>query len=246
MKTSLKNWLYSLLILTALAGTGVLLVLTGRENAVIDCNSVDVQLPGEQCFITQADVLEYLEGGYGVVIGKRIQDIDLQHVEEILNIRPSIEKSEAWVTKDGTLHITVYQRTPVLKVLNDKGKGYYADAEGIIFPLSEHYDADVPVILCPTNKGLSIRWLTDAIALVHHLSHNPKWADMIKGYGVAENDDFILFSEKERIIFGDFNDRDKKLSRLDKYFSQIQPRGDEYKIVNLKYKGQIICRKKDM
>ena len=246
MKLSLKNWFYSLLLLTALAGTGVMIAVTGRENAVIDCNSVEVQLPGEQCFITQADVADYLEGGYEVVIGKRIQDIDLQRIEEILDIRPSIKKSEAWVTRDGTLHITVYQRTPVLKILDDKGKGCYADAEGIVFPLSGHYDADVPVILCPTDKALSIRWLTEAIDLVHYLSHNPRWADTIKGYGVAENNDFILLSEKERIIFGDFNDRDMKLARLDRYFSRIQPRANEYKTVNLKYKGQIICRKKDM
>lgn len=89
-------------------------------------------------------------------------------------------------------------------------------------------------------------WLLAAIDFVHKMSRDDHWNSRIVSYSVANNDDFILHSEKEEIIFGDFRDIDRKLRYLDKYFTKIQPREDGYKIVNIKYKGQIICRKKDM
>ncbi len=246
MKPSLKNWLYGLFLLVFFTGMGSLLVLSGRANREIDCKDIQISIAGKHMFIEEEEIRKTISSYYGVIVGERLEDLDLNRIENILDLKPAIKKSEAWVTKDGVLHIDIDQRDPVLKVMDGKGNGYYADIDGIVFPLSPLYEAEVPQIQCTQAKGLSIQWLTDAIDLVHYISRSDKWKDRIIGYGVAENDDFILFSDQERIIFGDFKDRERKLAYLDKYFTRIQPRGEEYKIVNLKYKGQIICRKKDM
>ena len=246
MKPTLKTWLSGLFLLVFFTGTGSLLILSGRSNYETDCKDVQISIPGKHQFIEEEEIRRALSTCYGVIVGERLEDLDLNRMENILDLRPAIKKSEAWVTRDGVLHIEIRQRDPVMKVVDGKGNGYYADADGIVFPLSKIYEADVPEIRCEQAKGLSIQWLTDAIDLVHYLSRNEKWSSRIIAYGVAENDDFILFSEQERIIFGDFKNRSRKLDYLDKYFTRIQPRGEEYKLVNLKYKGQIICRKKDM
>ncbi len=245
MKLTLKSWLCSLFVLVFTTGIGALLVLTQRESHELACKTIEVSIPGEMRFVNEEEVLGSLSS-YGIIIGERLCDIDLARIENILNVKPSVKQSEAWVTQDGVLHIAVYQREPVLKIVDKKGRGYYADAEGIVFPLSTSFDAQVPQILCSTSKGMSIHWLTQAISLVNYISGSEKWNSRIISYSIAENNDFILHSDKEQIIFGDFKDRERKFSYLDKYFTKIQPREEGYKIVNLKYNGQIICRKKDM
>ncbi len=246
MKFTLKTWLCYLFVLVFFTGIGALLVLSQRESHELACKNIEVSIPGELHFVNTEDILNSLSSSYGVLIGERLCDINLGRIENILNIKPSVRQSEAWVTKDGVLHVAVYQREPVVKIVDKKGRGYYADAEGIVFPLSPVYDASVPQILSSTAKGMSIQWLTQAISLVNYISGSDRWNSRIISYSIAENNDFILHSDKEQIIFGDFNDRDRKFSYLDEYFTKIQPREDGYKIVNLKYKGQIICRKKDM
>ena len=246
MKRRLKNILYIVALTVFLVGTGLLLHFSGKYNHSIACNKIEMSISENHKFISEETCTNNLKRAYGVIIGERLEDLDLFRIESILELNLAIENCEAWVTKDGVLHIEIQQREPVMKVMDKKANAYYVDREGIIFPVSEDYEADVPVILCDTAKGMNQEWLTEAIALVYELSNSEKWKSRINRYSVDENNDLLLHSDKEKIIFGDLKNKERKLAYLDKYYSEIRPLDKEYKVVNLKYKGQIICRKKTM
>jgi len=66
---------------------------------------------------------------------------------------------------------------------------------------------------------------------------------------VSDEGDIVLFptSGNESFIFGQPENIEDKFSRIHKYYSHIKAaKGDIYGTVNVKYKGQIICRAKDM
>jgi cell division protein FtsQ len=65
---------------------------------------------------------------------------------------------------------------------------------------------------------------------------------------VEEGRNLILIPGEgnERFLFGQPTDIEDKFSRMEKYYTHILPaKGkDFYEIVDLKYKGQIVCREK--
>ncbi len=246
MKQSLKISLYTLSFLIFFSGIGGLLVLTAGDEHEVACNNISIKINGPHHFISEEDVTKSIKRNHSMIIGERLSDIDLFSLESTLKLNQAISDAQAWTTKDGTLHIKIIQREPVLKILDAHGEGYYSDENGIVFPLSKHYDADVPVIRCSKSKAMDQEWFVNALSLVKLLSGKEKWNERIVSYSVLGNEDFVLHGEKEKIILGDFSDIDRKLRYLDGYFTKIKPLGNEYKIVNLKYKGQIICRKKDI
>ena len=162
----------------------------------------------------------------------------------MLETKAPVRKAEVWITDDGVLHAVVYQRDPVLR-FDYKGNGYYTDRFGNIFPLSGDYVAEVPVISCDPKLGFDPLWLSQAIALVSKISGSSLWSSRIGAYSVNKNGDFVLEGDGLRIIYGDFSESPRKFAAMEKYFSSIAPlrADDPYHTVNVKYKGQIICRK---
>ena len=96
-------------------------------------------------FVSKADIRQYLEKEYGQYIGIPIDSLDLTKIEKIIDGRSAVMKSQAYVTTDGVLHVEVTQRRPVVR-FQKSGGGFYADAEGYIFPLQTTYASHVQVI----------------------------------------------------------------------------------------------------
>lgn len=243
MKKVLTYTLYILAFLLFFGWMAALLVLTDREKQLLDCNAIDITVSGEDEFVSTEDVQKVLDR-LEEYIGQRLYSIDLYRIESALNAQEAIAESQAWITRNGLLHVDVRQRKPVLMVTNGKGEGYYADIDGNIFSCKSDYKADVPEIECKLVRGMDQEWLKQAIALVYRLSQDEVWHERINSYSIAENDDLILHSQNEKFIFGDFSEVDRKLRYIDRYFTRISPLDEGYRTVNVKYKGHILCRKK--
>ena len=110
---------------------------TGLEVTVLDSM--------ENGFVSRKDVRRFLDKEYGSFIGESIDSIDLVRIEDIIDGRSAVKKSQAFVTRDGILHINVTQRKPVVRFQKKDG-GFYADAEGYIFPLQNSFASHVQII----------------------------------------------------------------------------------------------------
>ena len=111
------------------------------------CTGLQVRIVDslENSFVSRSDVKKFLDREYGTYIGMPLDSLDLVKMEEIVDSRSAVMKSQAYVTKDGTLHVDVTQRSPVVRFQKKEG-GFYADAEGYIFPLQSSYASHVQVI----------------------------------------------------------------------------------------------------
>ena len=136
MKKAVKHILYTVLA-TVLIGCMAAAYIAGKQSRKpIVCKGIRIEIldSTENSFVTVADVRKYIDKGYGNIIGLQIDSIDLVKVEKIIDSRSAVLKSQAYVTKDSILNITVTQRKPVVRFQKKDG-GFYADAEGYIFPL---------------------------------------------------------------------------------------------------------------
>lgn len=227
------------------------LTCTGLEVVILDSM--------QNSFVSKADVKGYLDKEYGTYVGEVIDSIDLAKIEEIIDGRSAVLKSQAYVTRNGVLHIEVTQRKPVVRFQKKDG-GFYADADGYIFPLQKSYashvhviDGNIPLAANSGYKGViedpkEKEWFNRVMNVVNYIENSKTWKDMIVQISVDDGSNLILIPRKgnERFLFGQPTEIEDKFLRMEKYYTNIVPAKGEgyYKYVDLKYEGQIVCKKK--
>lgn len=259
MKRTLKY-----LIITV-CGAGLMLCIAcsfvaGKSSrAGLLCKGLDIVIADslENSFVSKSDIRRYLDREYGIYIGCPIDSLDLAKMEKVIEGRSAVRSSEAFVTRDGILHLTVTQRRPVVRFQRKDG-GFYADAEGFIFPLQNSYashvqviDGEIPLAANSGYKGeitdpKEKEWFTRVLSVVNFLEESRTWKDKIVQISVARNGELTLVPRegKEKFLFGQPVQVEEKFGKMEKYYTHIVPEKgrDHYRTVDLKYEGQIVCR----
>ena len=227
--------------------------------APLKCTGLNVVIADSSMnrFVSKADVKRFLDKEYGEYVGMLLDSIDLAKVEKIIDGRSAVNKSEAYTTRDGMLNVKVTQRTPVVRFQKSDG-GFYADAEGFLFPLQSSYasrvqviDGDIPLKANSGYKGeitdeKERAWLGKVIDLVNYMENSRTWKDKIVQITVCDGGELIMVPREgtERFHFGQPDEIQEKFRKMEKYYTAVVPaKGEkEYSVVNLEYDGQIVCR----
>ena len=261
MKRAVK-YIFLALVGLALTTCMVIAFTAGADyRKSIRCTGLEVSIldSTRNSFVTKADVKGYIEKEYGQYIGVKADSIDLTGIEEIVDGRSAVRKSQAYVTKDGILHVDVTQRKPVVR-FQKNGGGFYADEERYIFPLQRTYashvqvvDGNIPLAADSGYKGELTDpeekiWFDSMMDVINYIEDSKVWREKIVQIHVDEDRDLILIPREgnEHFLFGQPVEIEDKFRKMEKYYTHIIPaKGDGYyKIVDLKYKGQIVCKEK--
>ena len=260
MKKAVGYSLAGLLLVLFCVGMALLYRNVRREQALTTCNQLEVSFADTLQFVSEQDIREYLDSRYGIYIGQRLDSVQLARIEDILAERSAVKSGEAWTTSDGTLHVLITQRAPVLR-FQDGQRSFYVDEQGNIFPPHKTFIASVPTVEgripftvpegfrgeAPTEKAH--KWITGMIAMYRYISGSRSWQHHINTVRIREDGDLVLTLDghTEQFIIGQPDNIKDKFLRIDRYLGTIAPSVEEghYRTVNVKYNHQIICRQKD-
>ena len=232
--------------------------LGAKSRHEVTCNSIEAIIADslQRKFISEADIRDWM-ADYGTYLGLRLDSVDLRRVEAVIDGKSAVRKSEAWLTDDGVLHISVTQREPVVRFQSASG-GFYADADGFLFPLQLRHTARVPVVdgALPLKLGKDFKgepetekekqWVLSMLDLVRWLGERKEWNDLVGQITVRKDGNLVLIPREgtECFVFGTPTDIDAKFSRIRSYYESIAPSQDNtYQIVDVRYKDQVICRR---
>ena len=262
MKPIVRRGLGLLLIIACAAIWIVSSGMARRALGVVTCNGkekLDVRVLDslERRFIAKEDVEKWLDTEYGAYTGQRLDSVNLAKIENLILNHSAVKTCEAWLTDDGTLHIQLTQRQPVVR-FDTGSNGYYSDADGFIFPLQARGSVDVPVIdghlPLQVTRGFKGElsspaqklWLGKIIELAGHIK-GTSWEKDIDKITVSEDGNIIMKPSggKETFLFGPPDRIAEKFSLLGKYYTAIIPEKGigYYNTVDVRYKGQLVCRR---
>ncbi|MBU0697524.1 MAG: cell division protein FtsQ, partial [Bacteroidetes bacterium] len=142
------NWRVVLITTIWVVSLGSLITLMSFieiKKAEQTCRKVQVILPGNQFFIERAEIDDILNSKNGMLVGRRLDGINIQNLENRLKANPFIEYAKVYLDMDGILHADVRQRVPILRVFNIIGQDFYIDQNGLKIPLSDHFTSKVLV-----------------------------------------------------------------------------------------------------
>lgn len=241
---------------------------TKKEGAVkIEHLNVTVAGTGDNAFIDEEDVKEYLSAQKDSILNTEKRSLDVNKIEKTLNAHPAIENADIAVEVNGDVNIDVKQRTPLLRVFNMDGESYYIDTQARLMPLSDKYTARVLVATgyihepysrryllsvhdMVKNESLSQASLLDELyALADYISKDSILTDLVQQINVDNNNEFELYPAigDHKIVFGDATDIVEKFNNLKIFYAEGLNKTDswnKYSIINIKYKNQVVCTKK--
>jgi cell division protein FtsQ len=241
-----------------LAAFGVLAGFVRSEHRAKACRRLDVRITDGTGygFVTPADVQAMLAGSRKRPVGKKLSDINMAVLEKLICNNSFVAGAEVFSTVDGTLHIEVRQRRPVIRIINLDEEHFYVDETGAYMPASSQYTADVPV----ASGFISGRYADRNVhrgpqgsrelagqlyALGLFLAGDPFWNAMIEQVYVDERQQLELVPRLGRhtVLLGAADNLREKLDKLKTFYREGLNRAgwDAYSQLNLVYDRQVVC-----
>ena len=250
-------------VLSVLAVIGVMgLAESNRKEIKFSDLKVNIDTSEENYFVDQLDIeSQVFAHGYQSGI-EPVLNIDKQMLEEQFDAMPSVKKSEVYHSLNGVLHVNITQRTPLVRVYTPTGS-FYLDNEGYVMPLSTKYTARVPIangFIAITYDSVSgknfadfntytdvnpqAKKLVEAYQLSKKFKEVDLWNAQFKQFYFLPNGDIELVPAvgNHVILIDGVENLDESLTKLMILYKEgLNKTGwNDYKVINLKYKDQIV------
>ena len=238
-------------ILLGLSGIFLLGLANGYQHQ-IPCRAVEFHMnsgAGSQ-FLHEGDLRMLVELEYGrELVGAKLDEIGLQDLEAGIRKIPFIENAEVYKTLMGIVHIEVWFRSPIARIVTDRGNHIYVDENGNKFPVSHRQSANVLLVrgkiserLLPTDS-LKQEALAQALPVMNFISKHDFWNAQLSEMILDKkgNMEFTSLVGNTRIEFGTAERIEDKFHNLRLFYDQVLAKGawSDYKKISVKFKGQV-------
>lgn len=217
-----------------------------RDNSL--CMGIEVAImdSSEIQFIQSSDVINVIKGMEPELAGKNMSRLNTTDIERTLVKKLiAIKDVEVYKTPSSKLQVNIWQRHPVLRVINNTGYDRYIDNDGKSMPIPNLEPAYVPV----ANGYISDTFATNTLyKFAKFLKSDKFWNAQIEQIYVKHNQEVILVPRVggHTIEMGKLTNYEEKLNKLEKVYTNAFPEKgwDNYSTINLKFDQQVVCTKK--
>ncbi|NNC94152.1 MAG: hypothetical protein HKN92_01230 [Chitinophagales bacterium] len=244
-----------------IAGVSVLFII-GLSSAMkkqdkIICKNVKIDIDYTEGlgFIDEEGVRNAMSrSGISTLVGKEIKNIDLSSIEQELDKDPFILKTEVYSNTAGDVIVKVYQKRPIIRLINKNRVSFYLTENKHLMPLSDIFTLRLLVVSGNIRTGISgidseeKLLFEKLIHLADFIERDPFWKAMISEVEVVNESDFSIVPivGKHKVEFGDIDaSMEEKFKNLKILYKEgMKYTGwTQYKNINLKFDNQIVCTK---
>ena len=250
-KTTIRKVLFVMLWVCIGGGMLSLLIAAIGKKKREDCTGYTITIKNseENFFIDATDIRKLLKAGAGAEIkGKKISDINLKKLEQLLRDNVWIRKAEMWFDNRNVLHVEAYEREPIARIFTTAGNTFYIDSTERKLPLSDKLSARVPVFTGFIDKKIysakDSLLLTDVKNVATYIKNDPFWMSQVAQVNITREGNFELSPVvgDHLIKLGNGKGIEKKFDRLMIFYKQVlaQKGFDSYSTIDVQYAGQVV------
>ncbi len=231
------------------------------------CNTINVTVLDSvnYCFVNPEDIVTLLQENNLDILGKPLSMINLKNIEEIVLSERVLENAAVYITAEGVLNVDVRQRNPMVRIENLHGQDYFLDNSGNIINVSGRFSPHVLIANGSIYEPFDIDTVRNIFDAVRNYPANDDdiYYDLFELAGFITSDEFwnaqivqLYWNEKDEfeliprvgshiILLGDITDYKTKLENLKLLYREGFSRmgWNNYIIINLKFRNQIVCTK---
>jgi len=227
------------------------------------CSSIQINISdsADYNFVTKRQLLNLVSGTKGRVLGSEIKSLPVNDIEDRINNLRELKTAEVYTTIDGSLHVFVDQRNPVMRIMPDEGGDFFLDEEGFLFRKRNLYNPRLHVVGGNINitsamlDSVSIldtlirhTILKEMFTFVNYINGNSFWSAQIDQIYVDKKDEIDLIPRvgNNVIHLGTFENYKDKLGNLEAFYKNVLPEAgwNKYSRIDLAFKDQIVCKRR--
>lgn len=251
-------------IVTIISGVALLLtplfLSTMTADATCEGVVINVADSSKHQFVTDDDIMNALRATGIRVTGQKISDIPLSKLEERVKAFKELKVAEVYISEDRKLHVYGNQREPVMRVVASYGGDFFIDREGVIMRRHNLYTPNLHVLEIDMvfnseqMNGTSIfesektENLAKAFELVNYIRGDSFWNEMIDQLIMTRDGRVTLVPHvgNHTVRLGRVENYEEKLHNLLVFYRQAMPVAgwDRYRVVNVEYRGQVVCQRR--
>lgn len=251
-------------IVTIISGAALLLtplfIRTMTADATCEGVVITIADSSKHQFVTDDDIMNALRATGIRVTGQQINEIPLSELEERVKAFKELKVAEVYISEDRKLHVYGNQREPVMRVVASYGGDFFIDREGVIMRRHNLYTPNLHVLEIDMvfnagqMNGTSIfesertENLAKAFELVNFIRGDSFWNEMIDQLSMSRDGRVTLVPHvgNHTVKLGRVENYEEKFHNLLVFYRQAMPVAgwDRYRVVNVEYKGQVVCQRR--
>lgn len=224
---------------------------------------IDYQQKGDvNQFLTYADINAFVDRQNDSICNKSVGSVNIESIEKSLNSIPYVLHADAVLSLSGELNLRIKQRRALVRIIDLSGEEFYLDEQARILPLKPFFPSRV--IICngmikspklyakeynetQLDSIVQNSSLKDIYEMAKYIDADTMLRNQIVQMNMDEKGNFKLVPlvSNHIIEFGKAENIDEKFSKLKVFYTKGlgKHRWNKYKVLNLKYKNQIVCTK---
>jgi cell division protein FtsQ len=232
------------------------------------CTKLNIKIDYDQgekktdVFLTYEDIRKFIRHSFDSIVGRPMGSISVEELEHKAEKIPYVLEADAFKSINGEVTLNIRQRRAIVLVIDQENKKYYIDETGEVIPPRPGFPADILVCngniphykFYGENQNAAFKdsimqhsILGDIYTLARKLDANPFLHQEITQLYVTPKGEFYMVPlvGRHKILLGSIDNVDEKLENLEEFYKQAKKfdAWGKYKIINLKYKNQIVCTK---
>lgn len=234
-----------------------------RYNAITIIISDSIQ----HQFINVDDINEILSENKIRICGTPFDSLNTLKLEKLIKRSNNVIKNiEIFPTYHGKLFVQITQRNPILRVITYNHNSFYIDEDGHLMPFSTKYISRVPVATGNINASFEMfspkfdaknslckfpkeKIIHNLFIISTILYNDPFWSKNVQQLVIKNENQLLIIPEVGNFIinFGNSENIISKFKYLKIMYKNILPKvgWNKYNEINLSYKNQIVCTKKE-
>jgi len=264
----MKRWLKITIWATFSLAVIILLYLSqkAQDEVILDRPEIEIHVKGDAHFITEEEILADLEFHQLWTKGVKSGELNIAGIEKYLSEISQVKEVKVFKKLGGDWKIDITTRKPIARIFNRYGETFYLDDEGIVMNISEQHAARILVVtgdvadrrggenvddIINNDSLKSIRNLDEIYCISNYVCNDPLFHSLIGQLHLEKNGDYVLIPivGDQKIIFGAALSEEiveEKFKKLKIFYNEAIPYEgwDVYSEISLKFKDQIVCKKK--
>ena len=268
-KLNYKKILITVLWIIAIAGLSTSLAFVAKREDQVKAAQFIVEIHNneENAFLSESDVIDHLQQSAGKILDQPYGSLEIPMLEKILNTHPAVENAEVSATINGDVKVDVWQRKPLMRLINRSGESYYLDSKGKVMPLNENYSARVLLVTGEVEESYARRYqfsvedisrnklfsevslLDDIYSIGSCIAKDSLLSALVHQIYINKDKEFELYPAigNHKIVFGEAKDVDEKFNKLKLFYTEGLNKSNgwqKYSAINLKYKNLVVCTRR--
>jgi len=212
-------------------------------------------------FVTKRHLMSLVYGSSSKILGRPLRDIPITDIEGRIKTLKELKEAEVYTAIDGTLHVYINQRNPIMRVIPDEGGDFFIDEDGYLFRRRNLYNPRLHIIqgnidITPAmldsvsilDTTIKNTILKDVYHIVNYIRGDSFWSAQIDQIYVSGKNEIDLIPRvgNHTVHLGTFENYKDKMRNLEAFYEKVLPEvgWEKYSLINLEFRDQIVCRRR--